>query len=75
MEEKKLFIDTLDNDLVNRVDDHISKVLLREMYEDMEMDDPFYGDRRYACMSDDKEVMEAFNKFYDLKPGDAEYVD
>ena len=75
MEEKNLFIDTLSHDLVNEVDRHISLVLLQELYEDMNMDDPMTGDRRYANMSDNKEVMEAFNKFYNLSPEDAEYLD
>lgn len=73
--EEKLFIDTLSHDLVNEVDQHIAMVLLQELYEDMDNDDPFTGDRRYADMSDNKEVREAFNKFYNLSPEDPEYLD
>jgi hypothetical protein len=75
MEERNLFIDFLPHDLVNEVDKHISLVLLHELYEDMNMDDPMTGDRRYACMSDSKEVRIAFNQFYNLSPEDAEYLD
>lgn len=66
---------TLDADLSNKIDEAIANSLLFDFYEELENDDDFDADRKWASMSDSKEIMEGFNKFYNLTPEDEEYLD
>lgn len=75
MEENKLFIDTLDPSLISKAEEQIKENLFDQFYEEINMDEQFYGDRKYADMSDIKEIREAFNKFYNLSPEDSDYLD
>jgi hypothetical protein len=69
------FIDGLGLNLVVKAEENIGLNLIREFYEQIEEDDHLLGDRKFACMSDLKEVRDAFNKFYNLTPTDEEYLD
>lgn len=69
------FIDSLGLDLVNKAEDQIKTNLLYEFYLEIDEDDDLLGDRKFACASDIKEIQNAFNKFYNLKPTDGEYID
>jgi hypothetical protein len=69
------FINGLGLILSDRAEKNIQSNLLMEFYDQLDQDDQFYADRKWAGMSDIPEVMEAFNKFYDLKEGDPEYLD
>jgi hypothetical protein len=75
MAKELKFIDSLGLDLISKAEGGITFNLLREFYEQLEEDDDLMGDRKWASMSDIKEVMEAFNKFYNLTPEDPEYLD
>ena len=69
------FIDSLGLVLSNKAEQYIQSNLLCEFYEQLEEDDDLLGDRKFACMSDLKEVRDAFNKFHNLTPTDEEYLD
>jgi hypothetical protein len=68
------FINSLGLILGNKAEQQIQSNLLCEFYEQLEEDDDLLGDRKFASMSDIKEVREAFNKFYNLTPTDEEYL-
>ena len=74
MAKELIFIDGLGLNLVVKAEENIGLNLIREFYEQIEEDDDLLGDRKFACMSDLKEVRDAFNKFYNLTPTDAEYL-
>jgi len=66
---------SIDADLSNKVDDAISLTLICDFYEELENDDDIDADRKWASMSDMKEIKDGFNKFYNLTPDDDEYLD
>jgi len=66
---------SIDADLSNKVDEAISLSLICEFYEDLENDDDIDADRKWAELSDMKEIREGFNKFYNLTPADENYLD
>ena len=68
------FINSLGLILGNKAEQQIQSNLLCEFYEQLEEVDDLLGDRKFASMSDIKEVREAFNKFYNLTPTDEEYL-
>ena len=72
--EEKNFMDTLTAEVISNAEERIKNNLLREFYEGLENDPSIYTDRIFSGMSDLPEVMEAFNKFYNLKPEDREYL-
>ena len=74
MAKELKFIDSLGLVLSNQAEQHIQSNLLCEFYEQIEQDDDLMGDRKWASMSDTKEVREAFNTFYKLTPKDDEYL-
>lgn len=69
------FVDSLSYALTIKAENNIEANLLREFYEQLEQDDDLLGDRKFASMSDVKEVREAFNAFYNLLPHEDEYLD
>jgi hypothetical protein len=69
------FINSLGLYLGSKAEQQIQSNLLCEFYDQIEEDDDFLGDRKFASMSDMKEVRDAFNKFYNLTPTDEEYLD
>ena len=69
------FINSLGLVLSYKAEQQIQSNLLCEFYEQIEQDDDLLGDRKFACMSDMKEVRDAFNKFYNLTSTDEEYLD
>lgn len=69
------FIDSLGLDLINKAEDQIKTNLLYEFYLEIDEDDDLLGDRKFACVSGITEIEQAFNKFYNLKPTDGEYID
>lgn len=75
MEEKQLFIDILTPLLISKAEEQIKSNLLSNFYEDLMNDPDLEGDRKWADMSDMKEIRIAFNQFYNLSPEDAEYLD
>ena len=66
---------TLHFELNNEADKGIATNLLCEFYEGLENDDDFDADRKFASMSDNKEIIAGFNAFYNLTPKDDEYLD
>ena len=68
------FMDTLSYKLQNMADEHIKHNLLVEFYEQIDTDGDLLGDRKWASMSDIKEIRDAFNKFYNLTSTDEEYL-
>ena len=68
------FINSLGLYLGNKAEQQIQSNLLCEFYDQLDQDDDLLGDRIFASMSDLKEVRDAFNKFYNLKPEDKEYL-
>jgi hypothetical protein len=66
---------SLDADLSNKADEAIANSLLFDFYEELENDDDIDADRKWASMTDNKEIMAGFNAFYNLTPADAEYLD
>lgn len=75
MDDKQLFIDILPADLIAKAEEAIKNNLLDQLYEELNADQDLISDRRWAGLSDNKEVMMAFNQFYNLTPEDAEYLD
>ena len=69
------FMDILSPSIKSRAEASIKENLYADFCEGIDNDEPFFADRRWAGLSDNKEVMEAFNKFYNLKEGDPEYLD
>jgi hypothetical protein len=74
MAKELKFINSLGLILSNKAEQQIQSNLLCEFYEELEEDGDLMGDRKWADMSDIAEVREAFNKFYNLKPEDAEFL-
>ena len=72
---ESVFMDTLSPSIKSRAEASIKENLYADFCEGIDNDEPFFADRKWAGLSDSKEVMEAFNKFYDLKEGDPEYLD
>ena len=68
------FINSLGLILGNKAEQQIQSNLLCEFYDQLEEDDDLLGDRKFACMSNIKEVRDAFNKFYNLTTKDEEYL-
>lgn len=68
------FINSLGLILGNKAEQQIQSNLLCEFYDQLEEDEDLLGDRKFASMSDIKEVRDAFNKFYNLTPKDEEYL-
>jgi hypothetical protein len=68
------FINSLGLILGNKAEQQIQSNLLCEFYDQLEEDEDLLGDRKFACMSNIKEVRDAFNKFYNLTPKDEEYL-
>jgi hypothetical protein len=68
------FINSLGLHLSSKAEQQIQSNLLCEFYDQLDQDDDLLGDRKFASMSDLKEVRDAFNKFYNLKPEDKEYL-
>ena len=66
---------SINQELTNKVDEAISLNLICEFYEGLENDDDFDADRKWADLSDMKEIREGFNAFYKLTPNDEEYLD
>ena len=66
---------SIDADLSNKVDEAISLNLISEFYEGLENDDDIDADRKWAELSDMKEIRDGFNAFYELTPDDDEYLD
>ena len=75
MAKELKFINGLGLDLISKAENNLVSNLIREFYDQLEQDDDLNGDRKWACMSDLKEVREAFNAFYKLTPKDDEYLD
>jgi hypothetical protein len=69
------FINSLGLVLGYKAEQQIQSNLLCEFYDQLEEDDDLLGDRKFACMSDIKEIRDAFNKFYNLTSKDEEYLD
>ena len=74
MAKELKFIDSLGLVLSNQAEQYIKSNLLHEFYEQLEEDDDLMGDRKWACMSDLKEITDAFNIFYKLMPHEDEYI-
>lgn len=74
MAKELKFIDSLGLSLVSKAEDQIKDNLLCEFYEELEQDEDLLADRKWAGMSDIKEIREAFNKFYNLTPEDEDYL-
>lgn len=68
------FINSLGLILGDKAEQQIKSNLLCEFYDQLDEDDDLLGDRKFASMSDIKEVRDAFNKFYNLTPKDEEYL-
>jgi hypothetical protein len=69
------FINSLGLSLTSKAEQQIQSNLLCEFYDQLDQDDDLLGDRKFASMSDIKEVRDAFNKFYNLTSTDEEYLD
>jgi hypothetical protein len=69
------FINSLGLSLTSKAEQQIQSNLLCEFYDQLDQDDDLFGDRKFASMSDIKEVRDAFNKFYNLTSTDEEYLD
>jgi hypothetical protein len=68
------FINSLGLHLGSKAEQQIQSNLLCEFYDQLDQDDDLLGDRKFASMSDLKEVRDAFNKFYNLTSTDEEYL-
>jgi phosphomannomutase len=68
------FINSLGLHLSSKAEQQIQSNLLCEFYDQLDQDDDLLGDRKFASMSDIKEVRDAFNKFYNLTSTDEEYL-
>lgn len=75
MEENKNFMDTLNAEIVKRANEKIKEELFDDWSAALDNNDLFYGDKEYAERSGEKEILEAFNKFYNLTPEDKDYLD
>jgi phosphomannomutase len=68
------FINSLGLSLTSKAEQQIQSNLLCEFYDQLDQDNDLLGDRKFASMSDIKEVRDAFNKFYNLTSTDEEYL-
>jgi hypothetical protein len=74
MEENKNFMDTLNPDTVKRANQTIMEDLFEDWSFALDSNEMFYGDKEYAERSGEAEIIEAFNKFYNLDPTDTDFL-
>jgi hypothetical protein len=68
------FMDTLPSSLVNKTYREISDHLLDEWINSNSDEGVFWSDYQIASQTNNPEVIEAFNKHYQLTAGDEEYL-
>ena len=70
----KNFMDTLNAETIKRANEKIKEELFEDWSAALDNNDLFYGDKEYAERSGEKEILDAFNKFYGLTPDDKSYL-
>ncbi len=68
------FMDTLNAETVKRANEKIKEELFEDWSFALDNNNLFYGDKEYAERSGEKEILEAFNKFYNLTPDDEDFL-
>lgn len=53
----------------------IADTLLQQWIDSLADEGQYYLDHQIASMSGDESFIQAFNKFYELTPGDRDYID
>ena len=74
METNQNFMDILNAETVKRANQKIMADLFEDWSYALDSNEMFYGDKEYAERSGEAEIIEAFNKFYNLDPSDEDYL-
>jgi len=69
------FLEDVNQMVIDAVYSEIADQLLDDWINSNLNEGQYYADKQFAIMSGDKFIFEQFNKFYELKEGDEDYLE
>ena len=69
------FLEDVNQMVIDAVYSEIADQLLDDWINSNLNEGQYYADKQFAIMSGDKFIFDEFNKFYELKEGDEDYLD
>jgi hypothetical protein len=69
------FLENVNQMVIDAVYSEIADQLLDDWINSNLNEGQYYADKQFAIMSGDKFIFDEFNKFYELKEGDDDYLD
>jgi len=69
------FLEDVNQMVIDAVYQEIAEQLLDDWINNNLNEGQYYADKQFAQMSGDKFIFEQFNKFYELKEGDDDYME
>jgi hypothetical protein len=69
------FLEDVNQMVIDAVYSEIADQLLDDWINSNLNEGQYYADKQFAIMSGDKFIFDEFNKFYELKEGDDDYLD
>ena len=69
------FLEDVNQMVIDSVYSEIADQLLDDWINSNLNEGQYYADKQFAIMSGDKFIFEQFNKFYELKEGDDDYME
>jgi hypothetical protein len=69
------FLEDVNQMVIDAVYSEIADQLLDDWINSNLNEGQYYADKQFAIMSGDKFIFEQFNKFYELKEGDDDYME
>jgi hypothetical protein len=69
------FLENVNQMVIDAVYSEIADQLLDDWINSNLNEGQYYADKQFAIMSGDKFIFEQFNKFYELKEGDDDYME
>ena len=69
------FLEDVNQMVIDAVYSEIADQLLDDWINSNLNEGQYYADKQFAIMSGDKFIFDEFNKFYELKEGDEDYLE
>jgi hypothetical protein len=69
------FLEDVNQMVIDAVYSEIAEQLLDDWINSNLNEGQYYADKQFAIMSGDKFIFDEFNKFYELKEGDDDYME
>jgi hypothetical protein len=69
------FLEDVNQMVIDAIYQEIAEQLLDDWINNNLNEGQYYADKQFAEMSGDKFIFEQFNKFYELKEGDSDYME